>query len=227
MTLALAPDQDRLRAYYAARAREYEAIYAIPERQAELAELRATAAAFGLGRRVLEIACGTGYWTAVLARSARAVLATDVTDEMLALARAKGLSPDVVTFGLADAYRLERTPGTHDAAFAGFWWSHVLRSDRARFLAGLNARLARPARVMLMDNRYVPGSSTPVSRTDDGGNTYQQRRLANGSTHEVLKNFTSAEELARDLEAAGGVAPAVDGTRYFWVATYDLPEAHD
>jgi demethylmenaquinone methyltransferase/2-methoxy-6-polyprenyl-1,4-benzoquinol methylase len=224
VTAAPAPEPDALRAYYAARAREYEAIYALPERQGQLAQMRETVGAFATDRRVLEVACGTGYWTAVLSRTARSVHAIDATDEMLALARAKALPAAVVTFAIADAYRLDRTEGAFDAAFAGFWWSHVRRADRARFLRGLNARLARPARVMLIDNRYVHGSSTPVSRADDGGNTYQQRRLSDGSMHEVLKNFTSAEELTRELEGAGGGRAIVTETMHFWVATYDLGE---
>jgi len=211
-----------LQRYYASRALEYEAIYDKPERQEELAWLRAHVAEFARDRHVLEVACGTGYWTAELARAAGSVLATDATDEVLAVARARGLSPEVVAFANADAYRLETVAGRFDAAFAGFWWSHVPLADLARFLAGLNARLARPARVLLVDNRYVEGSSTPLSRSDESGNTYQQRRLADGTTHEVLKNFPTADEVRRALRAAGASAPEVGETTHFWHALYDL-----
>ena len=47
----------------------------------------------------------------------------------------------------------------------------------------------------MLDNNYVIGSSTPISRTDANGNTYQARPLQDGSTHEVLKNFPSQAEL--------------------------------
>ena len=50
-----------LAAYYAARAAEYERVYAKPERQTDLSRLRAAVAEFARGRRVLEVACGTGY----------------------------------------------------------------------------------------------------------------------------------------------------------------------
>lgn len=53
----------RLTAYYAKRAAQYERIYARPERQAELAALRMRVAGLCAGKKVLEIACGTGYWT--------------------------------------------------------------------------------------------------------------------------------------------------------------------
>jgi hypothetical protein len=39
--------------------------------------------------------------------------------------------------------------------------------------------------IVAIDNRYVPGSRTPIARTDAQGNTYQLRRLADGSRHEV------------------------------------------
>jgi demethylmenaquinone methyltransferase/2-methoxy-6-polyprenyl-1,4-benzoquinol methylase len=171
---------------------------------------------------VLEVACGTGYWTAELARSAASVLGTDANDEVLAVARERGLAPEVVRFRTADAFRLGEVEGRFDAAFAGFWWSHVPGAALPRFLSGLHAALARPAHVLLLDNRYVEGSSTPIARVDDAGDTFQRRRLADGSTHEVLKNFPSADEVGHVLEAAGAERVAIGETTHFWHATYAL-----
>ncbi|QPH38931.1 hypothetical protein [Pedobacter endophyticus] len=42
-----------------------------------------------------------------------------------------------------------------------------------------------------MDNKVVTGSSIQINSTDNFGNTYQSRRLENGTTHLVLKNFPS------------------------------------
>ena len=50
-------------AYYAQRAAEYERVYFKPERQDDLRRMEAELAAPFAGRRVLEIACGTGWWT--------------------------------------------------------------------------------------------------------------------------------------------------------------------
>jgi SAM-dependent methyltransferase len=213
-------DED-LRRYYALRAAEYEAIYARPERQADLATLRAEAAAFARGRRVLEIACGTGYWTAALAGTAAAVLATDVGPEVLEVARSKGLPPSVA-FAIADAWD-PGPPDACDAAFAGFFWSHVAREDLGRFLAVLFRRLPAAAPVMFADNRYVPGSSTPVARTDVRGNTFQRRTLGDGSVHEVRKNFPEPDEVRATLGAAGARAVEVAGARYFWWARAVTP----
>jgi demethylmenaquinone methyltransferase/2-methoxy-6-polyprenyl-1,4-benzoquinol methylase len=72
-----------------------------------------------------------------------------------------------------------------------------------------------------MDNRYVEGSSSPLSRRDGAGNTYQTRRLDDGSTHEVLKNFPSA----RDLRERLGAETRVTEYEYDWVASYRIMAA--
>jgi 2-polyprenyl-3-methyl-5-hydroxy-6-metoxy-1,4-benzoquinol methylase len=203
--------------YYRRRAGEYEAIYAKPERQADLAALRREVAALVRGRRMLEIACGTGYWTEVMAVSAASVVATDVAEEPLALARAKALPTDKVRFGLADAYALDASLGRFDGAFAGFWWSHVPRGRLHEFFASLHARLEPGAAVILLDNRYVEGSSTPIMGFDAEGNSYQLRRMGDGSQVRVLKNFPSEDSLRADLAPAPVCFQALD---YYWLAHY-------
>jgi demethylmenaquinone methyltransferase/2-methoxy-6-polyprenyl-1,4-benzoquinol methylase len=64
-----------MEAYYARRAAEYEKIYDKPERQTDLARLRSEIPAMFTGERVLEIACGTGYWTPLIAAQAESVMA--------------------------------------------------------------------------------------------------------------------------------------------------------
>ena len=206
--------------YYRRRANEYEAIYAKHERQGDLAKLRELIPAALAGRRVLEVACGTGYWTALIAQVADAVVATDMAEETLQLAASKSL-PAGARFEIADAYALAASLGEFDAAFAGFWWSHVPRSRIGEFLGSLRARLATGAKVMLLDNRYVEGSSTPLAGFDAEGNTFQMRKLADGSSVRVMKNFPSEEELRESLAShASGIAyRAFD---YYWLADFTL-----
>ena len=75
--------------YYAKRANEYERIYQKPERQKDLANLRKLFRQAFAGHSVLEIACGTGYWTQVVAETAKSITATDINDDVLQIARAK------------------------------------------------------------------------------------------------------------------------------------------
>lgn len=205
--------------YYAARAPEYDRVYAKPERQQDLRAIEAWLPPVFLGRSVLEVACGTGYWSRFLAPVARTLVAVDAAPETLAIARAR-VAGAHVTFLEGDAYRLPDTGAKHDAAFAGFWLSHVPRARIPEFLAGLHAKLAPGAKVVFLDNRYVAGSSTPVSGQDAEGNTYQVRRLADGSEYRVLKNFPTAQEMA--------AWPGVTGARvheweYYWALEYALP----
>ena len=218
--LTTVPDQtgpdEGLLAYYAARAREYERVYRKPERQADLRVLEAAVAKALAGREVIELACGTGYWTQFIARTARRVVALDASPETLALARAKGLAPDSVTFGVADAYTLAPSLGQFDGAFAGFWWSHVPLDAQARFLASLWARVVPGAVVLMLDNRYAPGSSTPVSHADAQGNTYQLRRLEDGSEHSVLKNFPTPAQLRQAFAAFADEVEVLE-LPYYWL----------
>ena len=85
---ALAGD---MRAYYAQRAGYYERVYHKPERQTDLRAMEAWLPTQFAGRRVLEIACGTGWWTPHGARDAAHWLATDINEEPLAVARSKSL----------------------------------------------------------------------------------------------------------------------------------------
>ncbi len=209
---------NRLEKYYARRAAEYEKIFDKPERQADLARMRADIPALFKGERVLEIACGTGYWTPLIAEQAESVLATDFNEEPLAIARSKPYRKANVRFERADAYALPAWPEKFSACYAGFWWSHIPLGRIDGFLQNLGKTLRNGARVAFMDNRYVEGCSTPLSRKDAEGNTYQQRRLADGTSHEVLKNFPAAAGAAR--AACPPAAPTSRFTEYeyYWVA---------
>jgi ubiquinone/menaquinone biosynthesis C-methylase UbiE len=74
-------------AYYRARAHEYDATDAVDaeSRAVLLDALRA----FAPRGPVLELACGTGQWTAELARNASVLTAVDTSPETIALNRAR------------------------------------------------------------------------------------------------------------------------------------------
>lgn len=215
-----APDAN-LKDYYARRAHEYERIYAKPERQADLAHLKEMIPSLLDGRRVLEIACGTGYWTQFAAHRAESILATDINEEVLALARGKSYPRGNVRFARLDIYSREPAPGSFDAGLAAFWWSHVPRQQLDRFVEAFHRLLEPHARVVCLDNRYVEGSSSPLTRRDAHGNTYQVRMLDDGSRYEVLKNIPDATELAEALGARAAELEFVE-LEYFWYASYRL-----
>lgn len=208
-------------AYYAKRAEVYERIYAKPERQANLKFLQHFIGNALAGERVYEVACGTGYWSAFIARSAAEILATDINQEVLDLARRKHYGKCPVSFQKTDAYAPKGGSDAHTAGFHGFWWSHIPLSRTAEFLQRFHSRLLPGSRVVMLDNAYVEGSNTPVSRTDEMGNTYQIRKLDDGTEHEVLKNFPSDAELRAALSPYAAEI-TITRLQYYWLAEYRL-----
>ena len=207
--------------YYAQRAATYERVYFKPERQAELRLLEAWLPTQLEGRRVLEVACGTGWWTPHGALRAKAWLATDLSPETMAVARRKRL-PACVQFAAVDAYTFaELGSQAFDAALAGFWWSHVPLQRLPGWLQRLHARLQPGARVVMLDNRYVQGSNHPISHADADGNTYQTRRLDDGSVHAVLKNFPSREQ-ALSMLGSRAHSPEWTDHGHYWTLCYRL-----
>ena len=207
--------------YYAQRAAYYERVYFKPERQTDLRAMETWLSTPFAGRRVLEVACGTGWWTAHGARDAKAWLATDLSPETMAVARIKPL-PAWVQLETVDAYSFAQIEGqTFDGAFAGCWWSHVPLARLPDWLALLHARLEPGARVVFLDNSHVQTSSTPLSRRDADGNTYQSRTLDDGSVHEVLKNFPTPDEAMRAL-GPRACDPQWIAFEHYWVLSYVL-----
>lgn len=207
--------------YYALRAQEYERIYAKPERQDALTHLKTHLADLLAGHDVLEIACGTGYWTHHMASHVRSLLATDAVPDVLEVARSKSYPEGRVRFAQDDAFNPGPFADAFTAGMAGFWWSHVLKQDLPGFLHAFHCALQPGALVVFFDNLYVEGSSTPISETDNAGNTYQNRLLADGSDHLVLKNFPSEKEL-RQAVAATATDLTITTSTYYWCLSYRI-----
>ena len=219
-TAAATPESMAL--YYQQRAAYYERVYVKPERQADLRAMEAWLPGHFNGRRVLEIATGTGWWTPHGAAQAAHWRATDLNPETLAVARAKPAMPAGVQFQTVDAYSLaELGDERFDAAFAGCWWSHVPLARLPGWLDTLHTRLQPGAVVVLLDNSFVQTSSTPITRADADGNTYQLRTLDDGSTHEVLKNFPTPDQAIAALGPRARDAQWVDWTHY-WALRYTI-----
>ena len=138
---------------------------------------------------------------------------------MLAIAQEKDYGDCAVELVRSDAYALKEVEGVFDAALVGFWWSHVPKQRLGDFLGVLHSKLAAGARVVVLDNRYVEGSSTPIARRDEQGNTYQIRTLMDGSEHEVVKNFAVEAEFVREVGDYGAECE-FSMLEYFWLGRY-------
>ena len=207
--------------YYSKRAAEYEAIYQKPERQQDLKRLKRYLKEVFSGKSVLELACGAGYWTQQIAKTCKSIVAVDASKEVLAIASDKTYQNVSPQFMQGDVYDLGQVEGLFDAGLAAFWWSHVPKRKRHAFLDHFHQQLQPGAIVCFVDNQYVAGSSTPISRTDAEGNTFQMRRLADGTTYEVMKNFPSENEWRELLD---GTVKDISyrSFHYFWTCVYHI-----
>ena len=207
--------------FYAKSAANHDRIYDKPERQDDLAAMRGHVAEVLRGHRVLELACGTGYWTRIVAATAESVTATDINPEMVALGELRKLPADKVAFRVADAYDLPADIGSYSAVFIGFWWSHVKREEQERFLAQLRGKVGKDMLVVLLDDAYVEGSSETVARTDMEGNTYQIRTAPDGERYEIPKTYPSDSALRKKLASSVREIRIVR-LEYYWLLSCRL-----
>jgi len=209
-----------IKAYYATRAPYYDDVYDKPERRNDLAFLKRHLPSRFAGQSVIEVACGTGYWTQYIAPVASRLVATDALAEPLDFAKQR---PGVerVQFLQADAYSLPAELGKFQAAYAGLWFSHVPIERRPEFLTSLHHLLLPGATVIFLDNSEVQCREHPIVKRDAHGNTYQDRRLRDGSVHRVLKNFPSETEL-RQMVADAAKAASYKALENFWLFEYVL-----
>lgn len=207
--------------FYAKTASNHDRIYDRPERRDDLEAMRGHLAEVLRGHTVLELACGTGYWTRLIAEVADKVVATDINPEMIAMAKLRAMPADKVTLRLADAYDLPADIGDFTAVFIGFWWSHVGREVQEKFLAQLRTKVGRDIFIVLLDDVYVEGSSETVARTDMEGNTYHIRTTSDGERYEIPKTYPSDSALRKKLASSVREIRIVR-LEYYWLLTCRL-----
>jgi ubiquinone/menaquinone biosynthesis C-methylase UbiE len=78
--------------YYKDRAKEYEKLYSKPERQEDLKNSATILQEIFADKQVIEIACGTGYWTEKIAATATSIFATDINESVIDIAKKKDFS---------------------------------------------------------------------------------------------------------------------------------------
>ncbi len=182
--------------YYRKCAEEYEEIYRRddPVRREELRVLANALRKTLKGRKVLEIACGTGYWTQFLSETAQSIVAIDVAKEMLEIAKRKHYECPV-SFCKEDAYALAFKDGSFDGGLANFWLSHIPKNKIDPFLQSFHRIFQHGSKVFMADNVYVPDVGGTLVAKKGKEDTYKLRRLKNESEYLVLKNYFSIEEL--------------------------------
>lgn len=211
-------DDQGMQTYYGERAAYYDRVYAIPERQADLRLLESWIKDTFRSRRVLEIACGTGYWSRFIALVARQLTATDISARVIDIAKQRE-NCESVKFRIEDAFAMSPDLGHFESLFSGLWISHIPRQALRSFLEHVQQHLESGSEVVFIDNSRRQCEELPIVHTDGDGNTYQDRQLDDGSRHRILKNFPGVLELEAAIEDLG-VNPRYEELDHYWWFTY-------
>jgi SAM-dependent methyltransferase len=183
------------RAYYRARAREYDSWWLREGRFdhgeqanarwfADVAALEDALERFGPGGDVLELACGTGLWTRHLVKHARRLIAVDASPEVLAINRGR-VADETVEYVQADLFEWAPPAAAFDVCFFGFWLSHVPESRFDAFWSAVRAALKPAGRVLFVDSARsdLSGARDHVAPTE--GEETMTRRLDDGSEFRI------------------------------------------
>lgn len=183
-------------AYYRAGAAEYDRPYAEYE---DLRRLLTVVDDLPISGDVLELACGTGQWTPLLAARAHSVTAVDAAPEVLALARARTASP-TVQFLLADLFEWQ-PPRRYDTVFFAFWLSHVPPTRLPDFWQTVATALVPGGRAIFIDDGPAAAAREEVLANQPAPAAL--RRLDDGSRYRIVKVFHDARTLTDDLTSRG------------------------
>jgi ubiquinone/menaquinone biosynthesis C-methylase UbiE len=206
--------------YYRARAPEYDQWFHRLGRydrgpvsnarwRAELADVEAALDRFDPRGQVLELAGGTGIWTGRLARTADDLTVVDASPEVLEINRARVADPRV-RYVQADifAWRPDRR---YDAAFFGFWLSHIPSERFEPFWRTLADALSPGGRAFFVDN-LATSSTFP---DEPAGPEQIVRHLDDGRRFRIYKLYYQPSELTARLDALGWSASVHATERYF------------
>ena len=178
-----------MKAYYDARAREYDEWYEglgrfdgldRPQWDDEVRELEGVVASLP-PVRTLDVACGTGFLTRHLRGE---IVGLDQSASMLAIAQDRVPAGEFVQ---GDALELPFEDGSFDRIFTGHFYGHLELGERERFLR--EARRVAPELVVV----------DSAKRSDRQDEEQQERILNDGSRWEVYKRHFIGAGLATEL----------------------------
>lgn len=217
--------------YYRARAGEYDEWFLRegrydrgPEHRAQwwaqVEAVRAALERFNPAGRVLELACGTGWWTEQLARWADEITAVDASPEVLELNRIR-VGEQKVRRVQADLFRWWPEPAAYDVVFFSFWLSHVPPERFADFWEMVRGALKPGGRAFFVDSlRTVESTAKDHVLPDE--DVVLERKLNDGRTFSIYKVFYDPADLSAKLSSIGWRAD-VEGTASFFLYGHAQP----
>jgi SAM-dependent methyltransferase len=222
-----------MRRYYDARASEYEEAYvlgtgtaSIPDpvvfrREASL--LTRIVEHFARGRLV-DLACGTGYWLPYYVAACSSITLLDQAPRMLQECRKKMASrvrdaQDRITIVQDDVLEHAFRPRAFDSALVGFLISHLTDEEEHQLFERLKTILDTDGRFLILDSAWSPERARFHGKAER-----QERRLNDGSRFEIYKRYLDRQDVV-EWERKYGVATSIEhfGTAFIAVSGHVHP----
>jgi len=212
--------------YYDERASEYEEAYVLGTGTASIADpevfrreallLTQMVEHFARGRLV-DLACGTGYWLPHYVAGCSSVTLIDQAPRMLQECRKKIASLDAldrITIVQDDVLEHSFRPRAFDSALVGFLISHLTDEEEHQLFERLKTMLDTDGRFLIFDSAWSPERARFNRKTER-----QERRLNDGSRFEIYKRYIDRQDVV-EWERKYGVATSIEhfGTAFIAVS---------
>jgi ubiquinone/menaquinone biosynthesis C-methylase UbiE len=194
--------------YYDERASEYEEAYVLGTGTASIQNadvfhheavlLTGVVERFARGRLV-DLACGTGFWLQHYAARCSSVTLIDQSSRMLDMCRTKVAALDVghrVSIVQSDVFEHTFDQRAFDSALIGFLISHLTEDQERLLFARLRTMLDSGGRFLILDSAYSPERARFNAKIER-----QQRRLNDGTQFEIYKRYIDRQDIVRWSES--------------------------
>jgi len=213
----MGPDlRDSLRRYYDARASEYEEAYVLGTGTASIPDpevfRREVSVLAGLverfaGGRLVDLACGTGYWLPYYAAHCSHITLIDQAPRMLDECRRKIARLDAgdrIEIVQGDVLEHPFPSRAFDSALIGFLISHLADEQERVLFERLRAMLDTRGRFLILDSAWSLERARFNAKSER-----QERRLNDGSRFEIYKRYIDREDIL-EWERKYGVATSIE-----------------
>ncbi|HTR59685.1 MAG TPA: class I SAM-dependent methyltransferase [Casimicrobiaceae bacterium] len=164
-------------------------------------------------QNALELACGTGLFTRLLAPKVGRLTAIDASSEVLAINRGR-VAGGNVEYAQADLFAWQPRE-RYDAVFFSFWLSHVPDERFAPFWKMVGTALAPGGAAYLVDSAFDPTSTAKDHPSPERDAGIVTRRLNDGREFRIVKLFYEPAVLAAKLERVGFTSEIGQTAQYF------------
>jgi len=199
----MGPDlRDSMHRYYDARASEYEEAYVLGTGTASISDpevfrrevsvLAGIVERFGRGRLV-DLACGTGYWLPFYAPGCSAVTLIDQAPRMLDECRKKIAAldgTDRMEIVQDDVLMHPFGQRAYDSALVGFLLSHLTDAQEQLLFERLRTTLDVEGQFLILDSAWSLERARFNAKTER-----QERRLNGGTTFEIHKRYIDRQDI--------------------------------